>query len=161
MSVDRCGDSSVDPWRIPFPREMMEKSIFHIKNGSVFCSSFLLIIFIILLCMHGVSSVCRHGGIVVVVLTIAWTTVNGFFLSAVNRFLVGTIDRWGGVSFDRRRIFCLILSSTAACCNESRIINSSGGRLWLHDWNRSVVDMGIDKRQAQLFGLNDAHCSYC
>ena len=37
---------------------MVEKSIFLIKNGFVLYSSFRLIIFIILLCMHGVSGVC-------------------------------------------------------------------------------------------------------
>ncbi|KAF3582932.1 hypothetical protein DY000_02029549 [Brassica cretica] len=60
------------------------------------------------------------------------------------------VDRCGCVSFDRRRVFCLVLSSTVACCDESWIINSFGGRLSLLDWNRVVVDMRIYECQAQL-----------
>ena len=153
MSVDRCWECSVDRWRVPFPRGMVEKSIFLIKNGFVLYSSLLLIIFIILLCMHGVSSVCCHSGVVVVVLPILWTTVDRFIFWCVGRFLMGPIDRCCSVSFDRRRVFCLILSSTVACCDESWIINTSVGRMWLLDWNRIVVDMRIYERQAQLVGL--------
>ncbi|KAF3600502.1 hypothetical protein F2Q69_00036641 [Brassica cretica] len=64
---------------IPFPRGMVQKSIILIKNGFVLYSSLLLIIFIILLCMNGVSGVCYHGGVVIVVLPIFWTTVDRFF----------------------------------------------------------------------------------
>ncbi|KAF2532804.1 hypothetical protein F2Q70_00028977 [Brassica cretica] len=96
---------------------MVEKSIFLIKNGSVFYSSFLLLIFIILLRMHGVSGVCCHSGIVVVIFPISWTTVDRFFFGNVDRFLVSTVDRGRSVSFDRCRIFCLVLSSTVACCD--------------------------------------------
>ena len=160
MSVYRYWDSSVDRRHIPLLRGMVEKSIFVSKNGSVLYSSFLLIILIILLRMQG-SSVHRHGGIVVVILPIAWTTVYRFFLINLDRFLIGTIDRCCGVSFDQCRVLCLVLCSTVACCYESWIINSSGGRLWLHDWNRIVVDMGVYKRHAQLVGLHVPHCSYC
>ena len=127
---------------------MVDKSIFLIKNASVLYSSFLLIIFIILLSMHGVFGVCLHGGIVVVVLPIAWTTVDRFFLWTVDRFLVGTVDRCGSVSFEKNRIFCLILSSTVTSCDEYWILYSSGGHLWLLDMNGVVVDMWIYERQA-------------
>ncbi|KAF2576480.1 hypothetical protein F2Q70_00003240 [Brassica cretica] len=132
MSLDRCWEASVDRRHIPIPREILEKSIFLSNNGFVLYSSFLLIILIILLCMQG-SSVHRHGGIVVVILSIAWTIVDRLFLINVDRFMIGTVDRYCGVSFDRRRVLCLVLCSTVACCYESWIINSSGGRLWLHD----------------------------
>ena len=85
-------------------------------------------IFIVLPRMNGAASVCCHSGVVVVVLPIVWTTVDRFFFGCVGRFLVGTIDRCGCVNFDRRRVFCLILSSTVACCDESWIIDSCGGR---------------------------------
>ncbi|KAF3589156.1 hypothetical protein F2Q69_00029079 [Brassica cretica] len=81
---------------MPFPRGMVEKSIFLSKNGFVLYSSFLLAIFIILLYMQGCSVHC-HAGIVVVILPIAWTTVDRFFLMNVDRFLIGTIDRCCGV----------------------------------------------------------------
>ena len=138
----------------------MEKSIFLIENGSILYSSFFLIIFILILCMHGVSGVCRHGGIVVVVLPIAWTTVDRFLVGNVDRFLVGNVDQCRGVRFDQRRILCFVLSSTVACCDESWIINSSGGLLWIHGWIMIVVDVWIYERQAQLVGLHVAHCSY-
>ena len=161
MSVNRCWDCSVDRRRIPFLRGMLEKSIFLIKNSFVLYISLLHIIFIILLRMHGVSGVCCHSGVVVVILPIFWTTVDRFFFGCVDQFLVGTVDRCGCLSFDRRRVLCLVLSSTVAWCDESWIINSSGGRTWLLDWNRIVVDMRIYESQAQLVGLHVAYCSYC
>ncbi|KAF3598814.1 hypothetical protein F2Q69_00035051 [Brassica cretica] len=63
-----------------------------------------------------------------------------------------TVNRCCSLSFDRCLVFCLVLSSTVACCNESWIINSSEGRLWLFDWNRIVVDKWIYECQAQLVG---------
>ena len=139
----------------------MEKPIFLIENGFLLYSSLLLIIFIILIRMHGVSGVCCHSGVVVVVLPIFWSTVDRFFSGCVGRFLVGTVDRCCNVSFDRCLVFCLVLRSTVACCDVSWIINSSRGRLWLLDWNRVVVGMRIYERQAQLVGLQVVHCSYC
>ncbi|KAF2619714.1 hypothetical protein F2Q68_00039255 [Brassica cretica] len=131
---------------------MVEKSIFLSKNGFVLYSSLLLIIFIILLRMHGVFGVCCHGGIAVVVLPIVWTTIDRFFFGSVGRFLTGIIDRCCCVSFDRHRVICLIFSSTMACYDESWMINTFGGRLWLLDWNRVVVDMRIYECHAQLVG---------
>ena len=164
MSVDRCLDGSIDKRRIPCLIGMMEKSIFLSMNSSILFSSFLLIILFILLCMQSsygwrCCSVHCQGGIVVVVLPIVWTTVDRFFEVIVDRFPIGTVDRCGGVSFDRRGgvsfdqrggvsfdrrgILCLVLCSTVTCCYESWIIDSSGGRMWLYDWNWIVVDMWV------------------
>ncbi|WZZ27196.1 hypothetical protein YC2023_010597 [Brassica napus] len=98
---------------------MMEKSIFLVKNCYLLYSSFFLIIFIILLC------VCCHSGIVVIVFPFSLTIADRFFSYCVGRFLLGTIDRCCSVSFDRRRVFCLVFGSTVACCNDSWIIDSS------------------------------------
>ena len=106
MSVDRCWNVSVDRRRIPLQRGMVEKSIFLSTNTSVLCSSFLLVILIILLCMQCISgeyhSVYRHGGIVVAVLPISWTIVDRFLLRNVDRFLMSTVDRCYSVSFNQR-----------------------------------------------------------
>ena len=81
-SVDRCWDCSVNRRRIPFPKGMVEKSIFLSKDGYVLYSSFLLVIIIILLCLQGIfggyGSVYCHGGIVVVILPIAWTALSQY-----------------------------------------------------------------------------------
>ena len=116
---------------------------FLIKNCSVLCSSFLLIIFIILLRMHVVSGVCCYSRVVVVVLPIFWTTVDRFFSWYVSRVWEGTVDRCCSVSFDRRRVLCLLFCSTVACCNDFWISYYSGGRMWLLDWNRIVMDMSV------------------
>ena len=140
MSVDRCWDGSVDRCRISCPKGMVEKSIFLSTDSSVLYSSFLLRILIIFFYMQGISGgyhiVCRHGGIVVVILPIVWTTFDRIFQVIVDRFLVGTVDWCGCVSFKWRRILCLVLNSTLACCYESWIINSSS---WLElDYSRHV-----------------------
>ena len=164
IGVDRCWDGSIDRRRIPYPIRMAEKFIFLSTNTSILCSSFLLIIVIILLCMQ-ISSVWRccsvycKGGIVVVILPIVWTTVDRFFEVIVDRFR--TVDRCGGVNFDHCRVLDLVLSSTVTCCYESWIIDSSGGRLWLHNWNWIIADVQVYECQAQLVGLHVAYCSYC
>ncbi|KAF3511661.1 hypothetical protein F2Q69_00007203 [Brassica cretica] len=82
--------------------------------------------------MHMFSGVCCNSGIVVVVLPIIWTTIDRFFLWYVGRFLMTTVDRCC-VSFDRRRVICLVFHSTVASCNDSWIIDSSGDHLWRLD----------------------------
>ena len=112
MSVDRCWDGSVDRRRIPYPIGMVEKSIFLSTNTLILCSSFVLVILIILLCMQISSvwrccSVYRKNGIVVVILPtvnrtfrkifyyVVWTTVDWFFEVIVDRFLICTVNRCG------------------------------------------------------------------
>ncbi|KAF2574654.1 hypothetical protein F2Q70_00002895 [Brassica cretica] len=74
---------------------------------------------------------------------------------------MATVDRCCSVSFDRRRVFGLVFHTIVASCNDSWIIDSPGGRLWLLDWNGVVVGMRIYERQAQLIGLLVAYFSYC
>ncbi|KAF3601876.1 hypothetical protein F2Q69_00037118 [Brassica cretica] len=42
---------------------------------------------------------------------------------------MATVDRCCSVSFNRRRVFCLVFHSTVASCNDSWIIDFSRGRL--------------------------------
>ncbi|KAF3569720.1 hypothetical protein F2Q69_00059702 [Brassica cretica] len=74
-----------------------------------------------------------HSGIVVIVFSFSLTTVDRFFFCCIGQFLLGTVDRLYSGSFDRRRVFCLVFGSKVACCNDSWIIDSSGGRMWLLD----------------------------
>ena len=120
-----------------------DEEVYLPRQESLFLySSFFLIIFTILLHMYGV---CCHSGIVVIVFPFSLTTVDRFFPCCVGRFLMGIVDRCCSVSFDWRWVFSLVLGSTLACCNDSLIIDSSGGRMWLLDWNRVVVGIRIDE----------------
>ena len=129
ISVDWFWDGFVDRCCIPYPIGTVGNSIFLSTNTSILCSSLFLVILIVLLCMQ-ISSVWRccnlycKSGIVVVILPtvnrtlwkifyyVVYTTVVRFFEVIVDRFLIGTIDRCGGVSFDRCGILCLVLRST-------------------------------------------------
>ena len=55
--------------------------------------------------MHGVFGVGCHSGVVVIVLTIFWATVDRFFSWCIGRFLLGTVNRCFSVSFDRAEYY--------------------------------------------------------
>ena len=95
--------------------------------------------------MHVLSGVCGNRGVVVIVLPIIWKTIGRFFMCYVGRFQTATIDRSSCVNIDRGLVFRLVLGSTVASCNDSWIIDSSGGRLGLLDWDRIVVGIRIDE----------------
>ncbi|KAF3534465.1 hypothetical protein DY000_02040353 [Brassica cretica] len=54
----------------------------------------------------------------------------------VGRFRMVYVDQRNWMSVDRFRVVRFVLGSTVASCNDSCIIDSSGDRLWLLDWDR-------------------------
>ncbi|KAF3599341.1 hypothetical protein F2Q69_00035775 [Brassica cretica] len=59
------------------------------------------------------------------------------------------VDQHNWMSVDRFRVVRFVLGSTMASCNDSCIIDSSGDRLWLLDWDRVVKALPSSREEFQ------------